>query len=304
MTPNFRHLARECLARARTELANEESSRLKFAALELRMAIESVTYERAQSYKEEIPPSEYRTWQPKKLMQVLVDIEPNADKGSSIAFGIEEVPGVEAKEMTWLGAESVFDLKAIKAHYDALGSYLHMPTLKQLEESGEPDLSRLRERCESIIGLLDKVLASSVFNINFGTFSAIKCTNLDCGQTVRKRIPSGATALVAACRACGTNYKVSIGPGDQCNWRPILEDIQCPGPGCSQVFQVSPSELQHGRRLKCHACGGLFQIGLGWFSVDGASKTEEINPQVALGASGLHTAGAASERVCKSEEEQ
>lgn len=64
MSPNFRHLAREALARARAELASEASSRLKFAALELRMAIESVTYERALSYKDEIPPSEYRTWQP------------------------------------------------------------------------------------------------------------------------------------------------------------------------------------------------------------------------------------------------
>jgi hypothetical protein len=268
MTPNFRHLARESLARARAELASEASSRLKFAALELRMAIESVTYERAQSYKDEIPPSEYRTWQPKKLMQVLVDIEPNADKGVSIAFGIEEVPGVEAKEMTWLGAESVFDLKAIKAHYDALGSYLHMPTLKQLEESGEPDLSKLRSRCDAIIALLDKVLTSPVFNINFGTFSAIKCANSDCGQTIRKRVPAGATALSATCQACGMSYEVSAGPGDQCTWRPILEDVQCPGAGCSQVFKVSPSELQPGRRLACNVCGGRFQIGLGLFAAD------------------------------------
>lgn len=304
MTPNFRHLAREALARARTELASEESSRLKFAALELRMAIESVTYERAQSYKEEIPPSEYRTWQPKKLMQVLVDIEPSADKGSSIAFGIEEVPGVAAKEMTWLGAESVFDSKAIKAHYDALGSYLHMPTLKQLEEVGEPDLSKLRARCTTIIDLLEKVLGSKVFNINFGTFSTIKCANSDCNQTIRKRIPSGTAALAAACHACGMSYEVSTGPGDQCTWRPILEAVQCPGVECSQVFKVSPSELQPGRRLRCDTCSGLFQIGLGWFSVKEASKAEEINSQVALGANGTLTSGTASERVFRSGEGQ
>ena len=68
MTPSFRHLARESVGRARAELASGDRARLKFAALELRMAIESVTYERAHSYRDEIPQAEYRTWQPKKVM--------------------------------------------------------------------------------------------------------------------------------------------------------------------------------------------------------------------------------------------
>lgn len=232
------------------------------------MAIESVTYERAQSYKDEIPSSEYRTWQPKKLMQILVDIEPTADKGSSIAFGIEEVRGVQAKEMTLLGAESVFDLKAIKAHYDALGSYLHMPTLKQLEESGEPDLSKLRARCVTIIELLDKVLASPVFNINFGRFSSITCTNSDCGQTIRKRVPMGSTELVAICQTCGTSYEVSLGPGEQCSWRTILEEVPCPTSSCTQVFRLAKEEIKPGRQLHCQACGSRFEIGLALFDTD------------------------------------
>jgi hypothetical protein len=127
MMPSFRQQARASVSRARAELASDDKTRLKFAALELRMAIESVTYERAQSYREEIPLAEFRTWQPKKVMQLLIDIEPTADKGSSIAFGVEEVPGAAAKEMTLLGAEKVFSLRAIKEHYDALGSYSTCP---------------------------------------------------------------------------------------------------------------------------------------------------------------------------------
>lgn len=274
MALNFRHLARESVGRARAELASGDRARLKFAALELRMAIESVTYERAQSYREEIPQAEYRTWQPKKVMQLLIDIEPNADKGSSIAYGIEDEPGVAAKEMTSLGAEQVFDLRAIKAHYDALGSYLHMPTLKQLEEMGEPDLGKLHERCLTIIGLLDGVLSSPVFNINFGTFSSIACMNPDCGKTVRRRIPSGKSKLSAACLDCGMDYELSVAVDGQCVWRPVLEEVPCPGPSCEVVFKVSPGELKAGRRLVCHACGGRFQIGLALFSEDASAVTD------------------------------
>jgi hypothetical protein len=43
MTWNFRQLARESVGRARAELASGDRARLKFAALELRMAIESMT---------------------------------------------------------------------------------------------------------------------------------------------------------------------------------------------------------------------------------------------------------------------
>lgn len=268
MTPSFRHLARESVGRARAELASGDRARLKFAALELRMAIEAVTYERAQSYRDEIPQAEYRTWQPKKVMQLLIDIEPRADKGSSIAYGIEEVPGVAAKKMTSHGAEQVFDLCAIKAHYDALGSYLHMPTLTQLEEAGQPDLDKLRSRCMAIVGLLDGVLASPVFNINFGTFSAIACMNPDCGKTVRRRMPLGQTVLTTACLECAMGYEVSMDADGKCLWRPILEEVQCPGPACDQVFKVSPGELMPGRRLACHSCGGRFQIGLALFESD------------------------------------
>ena len=274
MTPSFRHHARESLSRARAELASGDNARTKFAALELRMAIEAVTYERAQSYREEIPQAEYRTWQPKKVMQLLIDIEPNADKGSSLAFGLEEVPGVAAKEMTSLGAEQVFSLRAIKDHYDALGSFLHMPTLKQLEEAGEQDLTKLHKRCLTIIGLLDGVLSSPIFNINFGTFSSIPCMNPDCGKIVRRRIPTGQSAQSAACLDCGMDYKLTVGADGHCVWRPVLEEVPCPGPSCAVVFKVSPGELKAGRRLACHACGGRFQIGLALFSDDSSAVAD------------------------------
>lgn len=274
MTISFRQQARDAMSRARTELSAGDETRLKFAALELRMAIEAVTYERAQSYREEIPQSEYRTWQPKKVMQVLVDIEPSADKGSSIAFALEEVPGVAAKEMTSLGAEKVFSLRAIKEHYDALGSYLHIPTVRQLEESGGPDLPKLRKRCLAIIELLDDVLSSPIFNINFGMFSFIACMNPDCRKPVRTRLPAGQDALAVDCLECGMGYELSVAADGQCTWRPVLEEIPCPGPSCEVVFKVSPGKLKPGGRLACHKCKGRFVIGRALFSIESSAATD------------------------------
>lgn len=88
--PNFRHSARESLARAKAELAANDPIRLRYAALELRDAMEALTYDRALAFKDDIPPEEYKTWQPRKLMAVLLDIDPSIGITSTIAYGIEE----------------------------------------------------------------------------------------------------------------------------------------------------------------------------------------------------------------------
>ena len=265
MTVNFRQRARDALARAKAEMDSTDSERLKYAALELRMAIEAVTYERAQSYSDELPPSAYQTWQPKKLMQELLEIEPRADKPSSIAYGIEDVPGEPAKKMTFLGGEQVFGLKAIKGHYDALGSYLHSPTLKQIEDKGVIDGARLKERCAEIVKALEVVFSSPVFNINFGSFTSIPCMNSDCGKTVRKRHPHGVEVLTAQCFECNAEYEITAENNGQWQWRPLVEDVSCPTESCGEVFKLWKHEMKSGSHWRCRGCNRRFQLGLAIF---------------------------------------
>lgn len=75
--------------------------------------------------------------------------------------------------MKHLGSEVVFNLRAIKNHYDALGSYLHSPSLKSINSGAIIDYRKMRMRCEEIASLMKKVLASSVFNSTFGVFLAL-----------------------------------------------------------------------------------------------------------------------------------
>ena len=74
---DYRNDAKRRLVRAKNELASADDARLIYATLELRMAIESITYDRALAYKKEFPPREYETWQPKKVMAELLDIDPS-----------------------------------------------------------------------------------------------------------------------------------------------------------------------------------------------------------------------------------
>lgn len=124
MVVNFRQIAGECVARAKVELATNDPYRLRYGALELRDAMEALTYDRALAFKEYIPPDEYRTWQPRKLMLVLLDIDPSIGSTSTIAFGLQEELGKPAprENMKVLGTDVVLTLSDLKKHYDALGS--------------------------------------------------------------------------------------------------------------------------------------------------------------------------------------
>lgn len=237
MTPNFRQMARIALARAREELDSLNDERLKYAALELRMAIEGLTYDRAQAFKAEIPPAEYGTWQPKKVMQLLLEIDPLADQTVIFSIGLEESPGVPAKQMQSLGTDTVFNLKSIKAHYDALGSYLHLQTLKQIEEGATPDAGKLRARCKVIVTDLEAVLASPIYNVTLGGFATLQCGR--CQKPIRRRIPIEAQQVEVKCFECGAPYEITKAeaPG-MVEWHAKITTFHCRTDGCEMAFPI------------------------------------------------------------------
>jgi hypothetical protein len=268
MKVNFRQRAREALQRAKAELASGVDERLHYAALELRMASECVTYERAISYEEELPENVYDDWQPKKLMGRLLELDPLADQGGTLSFGLEDEPGVPSKEMKVLGTENVFSLRDIKRTYDALGSYLHQPTVKQLRGAGH-DLQRLRVRCEQLAETIGTVLTSQVFNVNFGVFTTFNCMNSDCDKPIRKRLPRGQAEVAAECLKCGAEHLIHVGKdGQDIVVQPVVQDVPCADPNCGQTIKLFKHELRIGAFWRCVGCGKGNQLGLAVFAMD------------------------------------
>ncbi|MDH5231602.1 MAG: hypothetical protein OEY38_16190 [Gammaproteobacteria bacterium] len=251
---DYRNVVRQHLKHAEEKLAEGTNQSLKYAALELRMAMEALTYDRAVAYKDEFPPNEYETWQPKKVMMVLLEIDPMADKDSSIAIGLEEEYGVPAPNMTSLGTEKVLGLKTLKKHYDALGSYLHIQSLKSTRSGKAIDYKKFRERCEEIAKFVSEALSSTVFNCTIGVFANIEC--VQCGKPIRKRIPSGKDSVIAECFECGATYTVTDEGENRSIWTPHQHQIECANKNCDHKIVVWHHELERGRRWECPTCKG------------------------------------------------
>jgi hypothetical protein len=256
-----RSRARSALASAQSELASGEDQRLKYAALELRIAIESVTYDRALAYKSEFPPHEYETWQPKKVMSILLEIDSTADSDSTLSFGAEPSPGQKPEVMAFLGTEVVFNLKIIKKHYDALGSYLHAPSLKQTLSGAGSDYRKMRVRCEEIAGVLEKVLASQVFNSTLGMFSSFDCC--ECKMRIRKRMPRSIDSKDVDCFNCLASYTLTRTSDGQVRMDPHQHEILCANTGCRHLTILLRREIVDGNSWTCKKCRGRNEIRLG-----------------------------------------
>jgi hypothetical protein len=256
MNNNYRHEARQHVKRAKAEIDSLDDERLKYAALELRMSMEALTYERALAYKDEFPPAEYETWQPRKVMKVLLDIDPSADKDSSIAFGVEKEYGVAAPApaMPSLGGETVLNMKTLRKHYDALGSYLHTISLKKVRLGEALDFEKFRMRCENLTAYLESVLASPVFNITLGNFATLEC--IECSKSIRKRIPFGKTEVEAVCYECRASYTLVAHSEDNIECIPHWHKVICANEQCSGEVHVWHHQLEAGRNWVCSECEG------------------------------------------------
>ena len=128
---DFRSMAINAFEQAKKQLSENNDIKLNYAALELRFCLEYMTYDRARAYHDEIPDIESLSWQPNKLMSELLELDPFADAKASISIGLQKKYGERSEDMQLLGTENPITLKLLKDHYNALGSFLHAPTLKQ-----------------------------------------------------------------------------------------------------------------------------------------------------------------------------
>ncbi len=255
---NYRNIARHAIENATIEIESGNKQRLRYAALELRMALEALIYEKAGLYKEELSNKKLSTWQPKKLLTLLLEIDPVADKSSSIAVGIEEEYGKPASKMTSLGKDRVIGLKEIKKYYDKLGSYLHTQTIDQLADGKGPKPDGMRTRCNEIKEIINEVLASPVFNADFKVTSSIECG--ECGTKIVRRIPTGSKSLEAKCINCPASYTLTVVDENKTSWQPNIHKVKCANELCMSPFELWKSEIEIGIGWKCKECQGENRI--------------------------------------------
>lgn len=254
---NYRSTARKHCQTAKDLLSSGTDDDVLLAALKLRMALENITYDRSKGYAEDLGPAAMKTWQPKKLMERMLELDPQADADATLSFGEKPSPGETPESMQLLGTDHVLNLRTLKKHYDALGSYLHTPTLAQIEQGKVHDYGKLGRRCAQIMDALDATLCSKVWNSTFAVRGESDCA--ECGSVIRRRLPKDMTERIVQCWSCTASYTMTEIADQKVNFEPRQMRVACPQKDCGSAAYI----WERGKYWTCLDCGYQLTFALG-----------------------------------------
>lgn len=242
---------RSCMTRAKALLVNPTPEDLRYAALELRLCIEALTYEKLRSFSAMIPESVLETWQPPQAVRALLEFEPEADGSFTIYAGVEEEYGKSAPHMQFVGRHNSLGLKWLRKHYNKLGNFLHAPSPIA---NASPDVRKLKEYLAEVVSDLEAPLNSTILGGSIReVFSFIcgKCTN-----PVVCNARTVASLHKATCfnPQCSAEYHVTISSEGQATFQLMVTAFECANTDCAGIMPVENRKLDIGVDIQCPIC--------------------------------------------------
>ena len=249
---NLRHQARECLSQAKKLLNAGDKVSLRYACLELRFCIEYIAYDQMEAYLAEVPDDAVKKWTPKQIISEMLEVDPQADQSATIAIGLEEIPGTPAKNMKIVGEDRRFTMKWANSSHNALGNFLHAPTLDQIDSGQQPTPSTIAKKAKEIVGVLDHILASPISRVNMGIFYNFKC---ECGASIKRRSGSFTKEQGIVCpnSKCRAIYDVVSDNGEIVSFCVRSHKFDCPE--CAAPNHICDHHIKPGNIVTCGACG-------------------------------------------------
>jgi endogenous inhibitor of DNA gyrase (YacG/DUF329 family) len=261
---NFRQAAWSHIERANAHLSAGDEC-LIYAALELRMALEAITYDNAAKYVEELTPKELEAWQPPRLLDTLIKLDPIA------AVGLEMQ--VQGDDGTWLsfGKSHRIALSDLRKLYNSLGSHLHSPSIKQvLNGKGRNSIS-MRDACVKVIEQVKQVLDAPLIDVDFKIFGSFSADCPGCGTAIKRRLnalhqPSKehkTDSMVVECPSCLASFDVLLGGPGAYKWAERRQEITCGYLNCGKPIRIWMRQFKDGADVPCASCGRKSSIRQG-----------------------------------------
>jgi hypothetical protein len=255
---NFRARARQHSDAAKRLIQTGDDEMLQPIALRLRMAIECLAYELLQSYQDEVDDGTMETWQPGRLIKELKEIDDSIESDRSLAVGFEEIPGEAAKVMHPLGTDARLKASWINKHWNALGSYLHEPTIRQQKDGRLFNADDARLKIAEVSDEIDRVLASEIFATNLRVNITLTC---NCGFTITRRERLLRRDGRVTCANCKGIFGAEESDGVWKFFR-LFHDFNCPK--CRANNKFPAEELSDNRQFTCIDCGSEIIVMLDW----------------------------------------
>jgi hypothetical protein len=213
-------------------------------------------------YVKEIGDESLKKWKPRDVILEILLLDPHGDKTATLSMGRAPVGEPGESDYVTVGTDQRLNMKWTNKSYNILGSYLHSPTLYQMEREQIPDPNSVKSSVGEILSYLENILSKPIFRMNFGAFIEIDCT---CGQRLRQRVSVIKDGeLQCRNKSCGAIWEISeLSEVDRSFSYKIKQGhISC---RCGSDIYLPLHTAKPGRKFECPTCKARMKIDMGVF---------------------------------------
>lgn len=223
---------------------NTEASMI-YAALECRLAIESICYERLRLAHDYISHDDLRKWQPSDIVKTLIqEVDAKAAETFTLSIAREPMPegsppptreDYEAMEWLPVGTQVGFAPNKLGKLWNGLAKlalHIEIPTSKDATVKQYGDIQAIASKVKQALAEIKRISEGTLMSTGMGEEVSFECV---CGSKNKRRLE-------------------------------LLKDgqtINCINPDCDESYDYVQSDMSFGRRtfeIVCHACGASRDI--------------------------------------------
>lgn len=235
-------------------LLDDTEQSLTYAALESRLTLEYLCYERFKSVYAYLSLNDLKNWQPKHVVkQVSEEIDPHIAEEFTLSISKKPISGTwptkleefESMEYLPVGTQSGLNLNQMHKLWNRLSSvalHIPVPSIASGQLQIYQDKERIRKKVESTIRLLSKIKGNLLMSGPFEKVFSFDC--LACGMTAKRPLKSLETPTV----------------------------VNCINPNCIESYVLAPcgesEDIEITRRVirfMCHGCNDELEVPSSYF---------------------------------------
>ena len=240
---------------ARAQLAAADPFGPAHACLHARLAIEALAYDLLQDYLSEVSRDAMERWRPMVVLKEILYVDEDACSTTHVVFSYNDADGVP-REIDFGESRKMSPAWANKMH-NALGSFLHQPTVRQMLRVSDADLSEVgRRKAEEALDEIERVLASSVWSFRAHQLLQINCK---CGSVIARDKSFLEAKKILECSNCGRFYTYWLEEdAKRYGFRPAHVSWTCKDCGAANVKDAD--EAKPGTVVECSRCAAKFEL--------------------------------------------
>lgn len=252
--------------RIKALLEQDTDASVTYAALEARLALEKVVYDRLRQRHEYISHDQLQKWQPGAVINTLIA---NVDEHmtQTMVLSMSKTPArggvrLEDEDYVKIGTEVGFDAKNIVKMWNAvarLALHVRLPKSKDDHMPEYGDKAEIRAKVEEVVAELDRLAKGTMAfsGIPIGGNVSFVCT---CGETNKRRAKLLKHGQHVYCinPNCIETWKVEI-DGEEIGFETILVDVPCKICAVDNHIpwrMVTKMKYDELIKYPCRECGG------------------------------------------------